>query len=297
MAKPKTRPEGTPTAQAKGGQGASGYAELYKKYLPIAMQIPAEQVQPCRAAVRIVLVNVKRGVASVCGTPEQQKLVREHLPKVPLERILALPDIARALLFASWRAMPQASDKQISKAIQEISGPREQLLTLAELLAKRGKLDPAAVATIRAGSGKYDMAEDGVALATMFLERAKELKGLHPFTEEELKALCQRSEWLLENLTPAGARTEPKKREPSPSEDDKNRLWTLVVQDHPWVLKIGYYHHGDDFESYTPRLQARVASVANAEEPDEEEEEEAEEEEGSGGEEPSGAPEGGAPPG
>lgn len=296
MAKPKNRPEETPSAAARGARRTSGYAALYERYLPIGMQIPADQVQICRADPRILLVNVKRGVASECGTPEQQKLVREHLPRAPLEQIVEMPDVARALLYASWRVMPPASAKEIEKAIQEISQPREQMLTQAEILAGRGLLDRKVVAAIRAGSGKYDMAEDGVALAMVFTENAKALKGLHPFTEEEIEKLRERSEWLLENLTPAGARAEPKKRGPSPAEDAKNRLWTLIVQRHPWLLKISYYFHGDDFESFTPRLQARAAAQASQEEQEAEEEptgEEPDGEEEDTGAEPAAAPAGG----
>ncbi|WP_437591114.1 hypothetical protein [Sorangium sp. So ce1000] len=266
MARTKNRDESAPPADAAGDEQTRSYEVLYRQYLPMAAEIPTAEVQGCRADPRLVLVNVKRGVAAVCGTRKQAQAVSEHLPKVPLKEVLQLPDIARALLFASREALPRAaSPKEIERALQEISGPREDLLTQAELFARRGLLDKERVAQIRAGTGKYDMARDGMELAALFTRQAGALKGLHPFSREEIEKLGRTSEWLLENLTPAGARVEVKKKERSSAEDARDRLWTLIVLRHQHLRRIGYYFHGDDFEQITPRLLARVQSTQGGE--------------------------------
>ncbi|WP_437737294.1 hypothetical protein [Sorangium sp. So ce1335] len=292
MAKPTNRPEKAPPARAAGEEGARSYQALYRQYQRVAADVPSFEVQVCRADPRLVLVNVKRGVAAVLGTKEQVQAVREHLPKIPVKPAQELPDIARALLFASREALSRAaSPKEIEKALQEISGPREELLTQAELFARRGLLDKERVAQIRAGSGKYDTARDGMELAALFTQHAEALKGLHPFTREEIEKLRRTSEWLLENLTPAGARAEAKRREKGPAEDARDRLWTLIVQRYGHVRKIGYYFHGDDFEQVTPRLLSRVkpgrSGEEASEEPEEGEDEDSEDEEGNGGEDES----------
>ncbi|MFS8071389.1 MAG: hypothetical protein ACMG6S_33885, partial [Byssovorax sp.] len=71
--------------------------------------------------------------------------------------------------------------------------------------------------------------------------------------------LGEKSEWLLDNLTPDGARKETKKR--TALEDERDRFWTLVLQRHPSLRTVGYYFHGDDFESYTPKLLSRVTQA------------------------------------
>ncbi|WP_437593438.1 hypothetical protein [Sorangium sp. So ce1000] len=262
MVKPTNRPEKAPPAYGAGEERARSYQALYKHYQPIGEELPSAEVQVCRADPRLVLVNVKRGVTAVLGAKEQVQAVREHLPKMPVKQAQELPDIARALLFAAREALPRvASPKEIEKALSEISGPREELLTQAELFARRGLLDKERVAQIRAGSGKYDTARDGMELAALFTAHAEVLKGLHPFTREEIEKLGRTSEWLLENLTPAGARAETKKREKGPAEDARDRLWTLIVQRYAHVRKIGYYFHGDEFEQITPRLLARAQAV------------------------------------
>ncbi|XXY21769.1 hypothetical protein WME88_19320 [Sorangium sp. So ce216] len=283
MAKPTNRPEKALPAHAAGEEGARSYQALYRQYQRIAADIPSSEVQVCRADPRLVLVNVKRGVAAVLGTKEQVQAVREHLPKIPVKPAQELPDIARALLFASREALSRAaSPKEIEKALQEISGPREELLTQAELFARRGLLEKERVAQIRAGSGKYDTARDGMELAALFTAHADALKGLHPFTREEIEKLGRTSEWLLENLTPAGARAEAKRREKGPAEDARDRLWTLIVERYAHVRKIGHYFHGDDFEQVTPRLLSRAQSAQAAAETVEAIDEEPEAVEGEG---------------
>jgi len=222
---------------------------------------------PCRAAVPVALANVKIGIRSVLGSKEQIAAVKEHLPKISVKQLLDLPDIGRALLFALGKVVSRvASPGEIDKAIKEISGPREQLLDQAEILAKRGKLDKDRVAKIRAGSGKFDMARDGVDLVELFTEHAGSLKGLHPFSNAELEQLRKTSEWLLENLSPAGARTGVKKK--SAAEDRRDRLWTMMVKRHPKLRVIGFYFHGEEFEAYTPKLLSRVPQAVLDEEAD-----------------------------
>lgn len=270
MTRPKKPREETPRVEVRGEKQNPSYETLYKRYLTMAARLAEEEVQGFRGDPRIVLVNVKRGVAAVLGTEEQVKAVREHLPKIPVDELQALPNLARALLFASRNVAPRAaSPKEIEKALAGISGPREDMLSQADLLSRRGLLDKDRVAQIRAGNGKFDMAEDGIALASLFTEHATALKGQHPFTEEEIEKLRRTSEWLIDNMTPAGARAPSKKTTKHPSEDARDRLWTVTLKRHEQLRKIAYYVHGDAWEEVTPRLMSRVQKGKAAETEDE----------------------------
>jgi hypothetical protein len=241
------------------------YKESYDHFLPVAMQLAEAEVQACRADVPVALANIKLGVKAVCGDAAAVARIAAHLPKIATEDLLGLPDLGRALYFISGKVVSRAvSVGEIDKALKEISSPREQMLSQAEILAQRGHLDPDRVAKIRANSGKFDRAKDGVDLVELYAEKAKELKGLHPFTQEEFDKLGATSEWLLDNLTPDGARKETKKR--TALEDERDRLWTLVLKRHPALRIVGYYFHGDDFEAYTPKLLSRVAQAVLDEE-------------------------------
>jgi len=242
------------------------YKESYDHFLPSAMKLADADVQACRADVPVALANIKLGVKAMCGDAASVARIEEHLPKISTEDLLDLPDLGRALYFISGKVVARAvSVGEIEKALKEISEPREQMLTQAEILAQRGHLDRDRVAKIRANSGKFDRAKDGVDLVELYAEKAKDLKGLHPFTQEEFDKLGAKSEWLLDNLTPDGARKETKKR--TTVEDERDRLWTLVLKRHPSLRAVGYYFHGDDFEAYTPKLLSRVAQAVLDEEP------------------------------
>ncbi|HSN98413.1 MAG TPA: hypothetical protein VLS89_08945 [Candidatus Nanopelagicales bacterium] len=253
---------------AQGAQPAGGHRALYDRYLTVGLGVPAEEVELCRADARIALVNLKVGVKSVLGTPEQILAARDHLPMVDVDGVLELPDMARALLFATRQVVARrASQGEIDKAIQDISKPREQGLAVLEILGARGVVDAARVAKIRAGTGKYDMAQDGLDVADIFLEKEMELAGLHPFTRDELQKLRATSEWLLENLTPEGARAEPKVKKRTPEEEGRDRIWTLILKRFPDLRRIGFYFHPDQVDEVVPKLQSRVSQAQLAEEP------------------------------
>jgi hypothetical protein len=243
------------------------YRQLYDRYLPVAKALPAQDVEVCRADPRVAFANVRIGVKNVCGTEEQRAFVRKHLPELPLTEVVELPDVARALIFSLGKVIARtASPKEIEDKVKEISGPREQLLAQAELLAKRGKLDKDRITQIRSGSGKYDMAKDGIDLVEVFTERWDALQGLHPFSRDELKRLQEASEWLLEHLTPAGARAGTKEKNKNDAADVRDRLWTLLVKRHPYVRKIGFYLYDDELDAHTPKLQSRVPQATLDEE-------------------------------
>jgi hypothetical protein len=133
--------------------------------------------------------------------------IEEHLPKIPTGRLLSLVNLSRAVVFASLRVVRRpASPEEVQKNIDLISKPREDFLSTAEVLATRGKLDKDQVAAIREGSGKSDMAADVVALVHLYRSRAADVAGKHPFTEEDFEKALIAAEWLLNHLTPEGAR-------------------------------------------------------------------------------------------
>jgi hypothetical protein len=253
------------------------YSTLYQQHRSAALSIPEAEVEPYRASPRVVLVNLKLGHKSLLGTPELVARAAEHLPKLPWGEIQELPDLGRALIYASGKVVIRAtSTGEIEAKLAEIREPREQMLAQAEVLAKRGKLDPDVVAKLRAGSGKYDTASDVVGVVGLFMENAADLAGLHPFTVEEMEKAREAAEWLMERLVPEGAKGEPGQKPEATRVRDG--LWTMIVRRHALLRKAGSYFHGEEVDTYVPRLMSRVAPAALAEK-------EPEEGEAAGGEE------------
>jgi hypothetical protein len=127
------------------------------------------------------------------------------------------------------------------------------------------------VEEIRKGTGKWDLASDGVALVALYQDHEGALRGKNPFTTQDFEQLEAASEWLLDTLNPDGAaRTStPARGEP---EDMRDRLWTLLARRYVDLRKIAYYFHGDAFEAFVPKLQSRLASSGKDQDDTEEEE-------------------------
>jgi len=249
-----------PSPSKSNPQKPRTYQEVYDSLLSRMAELSDDEAETCRADVRVAFANTKLGIKAVLGDDDQIQYVRVHLPKIPLDDVLELPDLGRGLIFASGKVVLRAaSPGEVDEKIKAISKPREEMLAQAEILAGRGKLDRDRVIKIRSGSGKYDMAQDGVDLVGLYRDYGDAIRGLHPFSHEEMETLETNSEWLVERLTPAGARAEARKK--TPAENVRDRLWTLMIQRHPYLRKIGYYLHGDDVDRFVPKLQSRVAQA------------------------------------
>jgi hypothetical protein len=250
---------------AKRAAKAAAHADPIERFRAPALKIREEAVQPCRADVWVTHANIQQGITSVFGAPEDParkdniKAIKSALPELPIRKVLELPDLSHVLMLVAGRVAPPASTGEIDAQLAVVRDLREPVLMTAEVLALKGILSKEVVARIRSGSGKYDMASDGVALYTLFTADAGKLKGLHPFTDEELERMRAASQWLLDRLTPSGARpkTPPKKSE---AEVMRDRLWTLVLERHGDLRVMGYYKFRDAFEKFTPKLQSRVAA-------------------------------------
>lgn len=139
------------------------YQAAYSKFLPLVLQLPEDTIHAFQGDAGLALVNVRLGVQAVLGTTDQIDYVRLHLPQISLDDVLDLPDLARALVYASEKTNIDVTTR--------------------------------------------------------------------------------------------------------------DRLWTMLLQRHEYLRKIGFYVYGDDAEQHTPRLLSDVS--ANAfEERDEEESDE-----------------------
>jgi len=237
----------------------AAYQASFTALLPQAMQLLESSVRVFRGDVRVILVNVRLGFNSVLGTPNQVNFVKQHLPQLPLADVQDVPDLARALVFAAGKVIGRRkSEGDIEAALSRVSVLRAQLLQQAEVLAEAGKLDKHVVAQIRKGRGKFDLARDGLDLAGLYTDQAAAIAGKHPFTVGDIENLRKDSEWLLEHLTPMGARKEVLVK--SDEADVRDRFWTLLAARYAHIRAIGYYLHGDDFDAYTPKLGSRIAS-------------------------------------
>ncbi len=248
----------------------STYQTAFEKYRPAALTLSTSEVEPCRANVRVAAANVRLSFESVFGDPAKDPKdhaarvakIKKALPQLDHDAMLDGPVLARAVVFASLALVRRPlSPGEVQKHVDVIAAPREQMLTIGETLAARGLLPRDKVAEIRAGNGKLDMASDVVALVAMYREHADKVNGAHPFTEAEFATVLPSAEWLLDHLTPTGARP-GKPADKAEQQDTLDRLWTLLTRVQAQFRQAGFWLFGDDLEQYTPKLQSRIPGTS-----------------------------------
>lgn len=226
----------------------------YEKYLAAAQSLPADAVLPFRLDLDLALINVTTCMKFIVAHAEDIPI---HLPKVDLPALLALPELAVATKFAALRAEQEAPGESVVKEkVSMAADLRGKLLSAARALAEQGLVPEPEVSVIAAGRGARDCAEDCIALSDLFRRHAQALLGKHPVTVAQINEAAEIGAFLITHLRPANA---PKGAPvpPAPAVDIRNRLATLLVQQHALLQAIAHYFRPDDWEELAPPLGAR----------------------------------------
>lgn len=239
-----------PLDDAPETEKPAGSQADYEAFLPLARALPATDVIPLRANLPLALQNVQVGVASVMA--EEARLSK--LPDTDIRQLAELPRLVLATLFADTQIERTAPASEVQGLLARGSALRSLLLKTAESLAEAGLLSAAAVAKIRAGTGKLDSARDCVELAALFSKNAAALRGKSPVTAAQVKEASEVGTQLLSLLKPA--RTRRAKPGVSSAVSDRDRLWTLVLARYDALWRAGAYLFGHDVEEKVPPLQA-----------------------------------------
>jgi len=230
---------------------------LFEKFVPVADRIPERDVVTCRSDVVLANRNVAAGVAAVL---EYEDVIRNELPKVDLQEIRTLPDLAVSVVYATTQVDRFLPSKEVSELIARARELRAFLLTTAEALVHAKLLDAHVVAKIRAGKGDIDAAKDCIELAALFAKHAAKLRGKSPVTGEHIKEATELGKQLITLVKPKRVK-EPKKvaEEEKRAREIRDRLWTLLIQRFDKLRRVGAYLFGvDGLDQRVPGLQTRV---------------------------------------
>lgn len=273
MAKPKTQagskskapaPSDAPSTAGTPAPFVSGdSAAAYNHFLPIVAKIDEADLEAWNGDADLVLVNVTRAVAAV--EPHLDG-IHEVLPRVKVHELRELPALARALGFAVRRVVGPASKQEIAEAQARLRPLRAVSLLQMEVLAhpEVGKIPSERVKAIRTGNGAMDEANDAVDLAALYGEFEAQIAGLHSIRKEQLEKLKTLGEFLISNLTPAGAAPV---RSAGPSEEARvrDRFWTLVIRRYDELYGVGVQIWGRrKVDQHIPALLARAATTPAA---------------------------------
>ena len=242
-------------------------SHAFRKYLPLALGLTAEQVKDFKGVdITLIAPNLRQGLRSIAPYHDH---IRKTLPGIPLDAVLALQGLSTAILHAHTivtdpTGVTRDEIAQHYAALQELRVP----MLLQAQVFKHRKLVPATrVDVLREGPGIVRHALQGIGLHALFTEFSAAIEHKHPFTAEEINAVSERGLWLLDHVTPTGARDEAP--EEDESRDLRNRFWTLLTERHALLRRIGYNLFAEDeVDMRIPSLKARVVSARTTEDVD-----------------------------
>ncbi|WP_437631636.1 hypothetical protein [Sorangium sp. So ce854] len=209
---------------------------------------------------RLISVNldIPRVVSQVLGVLPGVRALRgdiaEHLPTFDITRLDRLETYALAAWYAHLLSLSSGDVESAVKPLLAEAAPlRENLLGDAEALARRGLLDAATVADIRAGQGHIDMANDLVALSALFSASWPDIAGKTAATEEEVKRAGEIGPQLLAAL---GVREHGKGPGPTEAADKRARAFALLVRAYDQIRRAVAFLRWDegDADEIAPSL-------------------------------------------
>jgi len=236
-----------------------GSQQDYERFVPVAQALDQRGLKAFRGDDSLAYHNVAEGVEAVLAREAQ---VREALPKVDVEELRALPNLALAVVFAASRvdrgAVPVSERNAKLARAREL---RDLMLSSAIALAKAGVLPLHAVQKIQKGKGPIDAAQDCVDLAALFIAHAAAVRGKTAVTATQIREASALGTDLLTILKPKAARRTSK----APAEvvsavEIRDRLWTLLTERHDVLRRVGMWLWGEDVSDHVPLLQSRVVA-------------------------------------
>lgn len=221
---------------------------------------------------RLVAINldIPRAVSQVLGVLPGLLALRPAVAEQLQKHDLALLDRLETYALAAWHAhlmwlSSRDPESAVKPLLAEAVPLREDLLSDAEALARRGLLDAEAVAEIRAGQGHIDTANDLVALSALFSGSWPEIAGRTAATEEEVKRAGEIGPQLLASL---GVREHGAGPGPTEAADRRARAFALLVHAYDQTRRAVAYLRWDeeDADTIAPSLykgRGRAASSSD----------------------------------
>ena len=234
-----------------------GSEAMFKEFVGRARELPEDAVVVFKGNASIVFHNVNRGVEAIA--PHRD--VIERLPGIDVHRIYSLPNLALALAHAHAvveRAADAKSSGDTRKKLSRAAALRRGMLLSLEACAELGHVPKAEVAPIRSGSGPLDITGDVLACVALFRKYESVLKDKTPISDEHLREASEVATALQVTLKPAGTPTPKASRAIEGMEDDRNRLWTLLLEGHADLRRVASFIWGDDASKHVPALQSRL---------------------------------------
>jgi hypothetical protein len=134
-------------------------------------------------------VDLVSATSIALGVSERIIAHRERMAKLPefeVDHVDKLVDYAKAAWYVYVTNLPAPEPSEGAQLLEEVVALRAKMLMWAAPLVGAGKLDAAAIARIKEGSGNKDAAGDLVALVGLYRARWEDVKSICGVTEQDL---------------------------------------------------------------------------------------------------------------
>jgi len=239
---------------------ATGSQLEYQRFLPLALRLSGPFAAPS-INLGTAYHNVVEGVTNLLT--ERDRLMRE-IPVLNLDDVQSLPELVLAVIFAANlvdRNVPKDTMPMVSRG-GELRG---KLLIAAQALVAADLVPEHEVARIRKGSGFVDLADDLVALATVFNKHARKIAGKTAITAEEVREASELGTELRKTIRPRGTRRASPDAETARAVEHRDRLFALLSQRYDLVRRAGAWLFGlDKVSDLVPALGSRARTRARS---------------------------------
>ncbi len=151
------------------------------------LRIEDEVLKLDPASVGRVTADVGYAASIALGAYKNLETLRPEFTKLGTQATEALDklrDYALGALFAHLRSAPTHTQAEIQLLLEEARPLREKLLTIAEAVVPFGLFDGEIVASIRAGTGNIDTANDLIGLGALYRGNWSTVQNRVPVTME-----------------------------------------------------------------------------------------------------------------
>ena len=202
-------------------------------------------------------LDVQLAVTTVLSALPRMRTLREaiegQLPDFDLSRFDKLETYAESLAYAQTSYLAASEPAEALPAlVARAAELRDQLVTDATALARRGLLDSRALNELKGGNGFLNVGSDLGVLVRMLRERWSDIKGKSAIQTEEL----DEAEQLFERITLAYAERSQQPVRAAAAADDRTRAYSLLVDAYDQARRaISYVRwEENDVDKFAPSL-------------------------------------------
>lgn len=256
MTKKPASKSAVPAAAEAEIANAEGLEADYKRFLPHAQKINAEDVKEFHLNPHVASHNLAPGVAAVLAEKAQ---IKTDLPRVDLTELEELPALASAVVYAA-SLVDRHSDGVASQLLNEARALSKVLGAAAVPLAHAGIFSPKEMAKVAPQVGASKLSGQLTALAALFAAHKGEIAGKTTVTAKDIENAAKLGKQLESTIKPKGSKKAPAATLAAAT-DIRNRLGTLLISSHEQLWSVGAYLFGFAVEDKVPFLGSHAARV------------------------------------